>query len=362
MIGEKLASPRYAFFVLFLLIVLLVRGTIAQKYMGLYHATETYFSSFVFFEGWIPFPGGYSLCLFLTVSLLCKLLFKSNWSKENSGIILIHLSILLLLFGGGLTAITQKEGFIYLQEGQEASFVSDYHNRELVIGRDNEVIEKFAHSDLGLGEIIEDEVFPFSIEITKYCENCRIIQATDTQETTIGPANFMAIEPDTLSLENEENIAGLSFIIKDQEGALLAQTTLFEGYTKPVFFEYNDIQYFFTFGREIRFIPFSVGLEKFTISKYEGTEQAREYSSSIKITDQSLAWSAEITMNEPVRYKGYTLYQASFDETSTGTATILSVVENKGRIFPYISLVICAFGLIIHLIMRRHYMRVEADL
>lgn len=358
-IGEELASPKYAVILVFLLILLLILGTIAQKYVGLYQATTTYFSSFVFFLGWIPLPGGYTLLLLLMMSLLCKLIFKSDWRKENSGIIIIHIGVLLLLIGGALTAVTQKEGFMYLYEGDDMSFVRDYHQRELVIGKANEIVESYFHDDLDVGDVIEHKGLPFSIDITQHCRNCQIENATDIQENTIGPASFMAIAPIAPRAEDEENIAGLSLLIKDKEGNEIANTTLFEGYTKPVFFTVDNVSYFLTFGRAIRFLPFSVALEKFTISKYSGTNQAREYSSEIQITDASVSWLATITMNEPVRYRGYTLYQASFDETEQGQATVLSVVENKGRIFPYIALIICAIGLIMHVIMRRHYMKEE---
>jgi len=57
-------------------------------------------------------------------------------------------------------------------------------------------------------------------------------------------------------------------------------------------------------------------------------------------------------MNEPLRYRGYTLYQSSFDLSGDTPYTVLTVVENKGRIFPYIASLLIALGLIIHLALR----------
>ena len=42
-------------------------------------------------------------------------------------------------------------------------------------------------------------------------------------------------------------------------------------------------------------------------------------------------------MNAPLEHKGYTLYQASYAELGSGEATVLAVVQNYGRLFPYIS-------------------------
>ena len=58
-------------------------------------------------------------------------------------------------------------------------------------------------------------------------------------------------------------------------------------------------------------------------------------------------------MNAPLRYKGYTLYQASFAELQDGReATVLAVVQNYGRLFPYISSIIMCIGVLLQMIIR----------
>ena len=59
-----------------------------------------------------------------------------------------------------------------------------------------------------------------------------------------------------------------------------------------------------------------------------------------------------IRMNEPLRHRGYTFYQASFTADDIGEATVLAVVRNSGRLFPYISSVIVCFGMLLHLFIR----------
>ena len=54
-------------------------------------------------------------------------------------------------------------------------------------------------------------------------------------------------------------------------------------------------------------------------------------------------------MNEPLRYKGYTFFQSSFIEGPEGETTVLAVVKNYGRLFPYISSIIMCIGLLFHL-------------
>jgi len=46
--------------------VLVIVGTIAQKYIGLYQSQVRFFSSFILWAGPVPLPGGYpTLTVFL---------------------------------------------------------------------------------------------------------------------------------------------------------------------------------------------------------------------------------------------------------------------------------------------------------
>ncbi len=95
-----LAKPHIVFYTLIWLMILLVAGTVAQKYIGLYRAQNMFFSSWLVWWGPIPFPGGLTTLGFLTLSLMAKLFFASRWSWQNSGTIITHVGALLLLIGG----------------------------------------------------------------------------------------------------------------------------------------------------------------------------------------------------------------------------------------------------------------------
>ncbi len=237
--GRRLGRPDILFWCLPYLMALIFIGTIAQKYVGLYVAQTTYFSSFVFFLNFIPFPGGYTVLGIMTINLICKFIFLSPWTKAKIGIHIIHLSIIVLLIGGLLTALTMKEGFIPLREGQT-----------------------------------RDQVMAFAD----------------------------GTEPD------------------------------------------DDFKY----------LPFEIKLNNFQRDVYPGSTIPKEYESRVTIIDGDVTWPAIISMNEPLRYKGYTFYQNSTAISADGVPiSILSVVVNKGLIFPYISGVLLAIGLITHILIRR---------
>lgn len=355
-VGKKLASPKVIFWLLPFLIGLLVIGTVAQKYVGLYQATNEYFSSLYFTFYGVPLPGGYTLISILTVSIAAKLIFKSQWSWKKSGIILTHLGVLILMIGGLLTAFTQSEGFLFIPEGQSNNKVSDYHKRVLVIADKKSILAELAFTDLRIGHSIERDIFPFKIVVSGICENCEISKTTDDTYSDefdlFGPAQFMSLSPKPLHKENERNIAGITLDIYDNGSADKYKTAMFEGFPKPVSLEVGGAEYFFAVIREKRDIPFSVRLVDFEKETYPGTTKASEYRSHIVIKDdeKEVEWPATISMNEPLRYRGYTLYQSSFDQTDQGEATVLSVVKNEGWLFSYFATFIFIIGLVLHLI------------
>ena len=54
-------------------------------------------------------------------------------------------------------------------------------------------------------------------------------------------------------------------------------------------------------------------------------------------------------MNEPLRFKDYTFYQASYQIDAMGReASTLAVVKNGGRLLPYIATFVTFFGLAYH--------------
>lgn len=99
-------------------------------------------------------------------------------------------------------------------------------------------------------------------------------------------------------------------------------------------------------------LPFALSLEDFDMQLHPGTSMAKSYTSHVVVEDGTLRWPATISMNAPLRYKGYTFYQSSFEEMNTHDATVLAVVKNPVRLFPYLASGLMCLGLLIHLCQR----------
>jgi hypothetical protein len=242
-----LGRPAVLFYTMPWLMVITVWGTIAQKNMGLFAATERYFSSFFFdFYGFF-LPAGYTILGIMTVNLVCHLVFYSPWKLSKIGVHISHLSIIVLMVGGLMTAITTKEGFMVLNIGDTKSAMMAFREGEM-------------------------------------------------------------------------------FITPDMADS----------------------------GNDTANLPFSMTLDNFRREVYAGSNIPKLYESHVTIIDGDLNWPSVIGMNDPLRYGGYTFYQASTFVNNRGQAvSVLNVVKNDGWLFPYIAGIMMAFGLALHVFIRQ---------
>ncbi len=349
---KALANPALVFYTLPWLMILLLIGTIAQKDMGIYEATRTYFSSFVFWFGPLPLPGGIPTLGVVFAGLLAKFLLYSPWRKHQAGIILTHFGVLLLIFGGLVTALTQKEGFMVIKEGSSLGSVSDYHHRILTVLKDDEPYGTIPFPILKVKEKAEGVALPFTLTPVFLCDNCKPAPVPSSQETRHGLAAKIDLAKAKPEKENEANLSGALFKVEGvdaaQDGLYLSMEEI--PHQPSVTVDGHSYSFFLT--RAQTALPFSLTLDDFQKELYPGTQMAKAYSSNVTVQDGDVAWPALISMNNPLRYKGYTFYQSSFGEGPDGERSVLSVVENKGRLFPYIASAIIFAGLLLHILIR----------
>ena len=108
----------------------------------------------------------------------------------------------------------------------------------------------------------------------------------------------------------------------------------------------------FVFRKKRSYLPFELKLKDFKKKLHPGTDIPKSFSSNILLIDKEISRPVLIKMNEPLRYKGYTFYQSSFNEGPDVDTTILAVVKNHGRLFPYISSLTISLGLLIHMFLK----------
>lgn len=100
-------------------------------------------------------------------------------------------------------------------------------------------------------------------------------------------------------------------------------------------------------------LPFTIRLDHFKAEFHPGTDVAKSFESIVTITTGPLERQVRIYMNNPLRYKDYTVYQASYDTDSSGKQhSTLAVVRNFARVLPYIACFVVFFGLALHFLIQ----------
>tara|TARA_B100001123_G_scaffold203955_1_gene231266 strand:+ start:5286 stop:6416 length:1131 start_codon:yes stop_codon:yes gene_type:complete len=351
-----ISSPKVFSYTVVWLIVIVFFGTIAQKDVGLYASQVKYFSSYYFlFAGFLPLPGGRITIIIMTVNLASSLFKKNLWKMKKLGIIIVHIGGLLLLIGGGITAKFSAEGNMVIGEGERSDHVDDYHDMELAFVNtsleDSLEYTIFDAPLLGEGKRIKYDKLGIQIDIIDHIKNVRI-------ESRISPAdsiykgflNDFVIIPKQPDKENTQNRPGLIFKIegtgKETDGIYGA----FLGQRVPDTFEIGGELFFTEFRRKRTYLPFAVELLDFKKVMHPGTNVAKSFSSEVNLIENKIPRRVLIQMNEPLRHRGYTFYQASFVDGLDKETTVLATVKNYGRMFPYISSIIMSIGLLIHLL------------
>lgn len=345
-----LSGPAPVTYTLPWLMLLLVIGTISQRYIGLYESERIFFHSWLVWLGPIPFPGLYPTLGVLSLGLFLKMLDTKYWRKAMIGSLLSHIGALLLLLGGLVTAVTSQEGYIMLAEGDATRAVSDYHQRELVIFKDDTAIMHIPQTELH-NDLVISRGLPFDIVVDHYFRHSlpvmKVSRATDEHR---GFARQISLQRAPLKMEDEENMAGMLFTIRNSGNTQTdGKYVLFEPMPRQAEFMIGESHYALDLRRAQRPLPFSVQLDSFEKFTYPGTDKASDYESLVTLTgEDGVSWQEAIRMNEPVRTHGHTLYQSSYMEIDGVQRSVIAVVKNHGFLFPYIASILMAIGLILH--------------
>ena len=359
LLGRKvaltLASGHIFFWGTLWLIVLLVAGTIAQADIGLYEAQHQYFSAWVTFFGPIPTPGGGPTMALLVVNLTASLIFKSHWRWNRLGVIIAHIGSLLLFIGGFITAATATEGSLMIPEGERSATVRDYHAIELaVIETTNPTyddVTAFGGGLLEAGATLSNPAFPFQMRLEAYSRNATAAKRKAPSADGKAFAAEYELQPLAQELEHERNRAGLTLRLTGA-GPEDGQYLFLQDMNVPQALRVGDR----TFQIELRGrqyeLPFTIELLDFQKKVHPGTGMAKAFSSSVNLIDGGVTRPVLIQMNEPLRHQGFTLYQSSYIQGRGPETTVLAVVANEGRLFPYISSIVICIGLLIHLVLQ----------
>ena len=298
--------------------------------------------------------GGAAAVLFVA----CWLLFQ-----RKAGIVLLHAGVVILMLSELFTSVLAEEGTMTIFEGQKVNFVEDSRTSELAIidasDRAADDVLIVPESKLKEGGLIRLDGLPFDLEVPsgKFFKNAFLapLRAGEPNPATQGTGLQVKVEsrPEAAGVDSSGRVdlpaAYVTFTDRSSNSSLGTWLTSVhlsrERGAQTIRAGGKEYQVSLRFKRTYK--PYSIYLYSFKFERYAGTSTPKDYSSNVRVEDpeRGIVRDVRIWMNNPLRYRGDTLYQSSFDaETEKGT--VLQVVDNAGWMAPYVACMIVAVGLI----------------
>ncbi len=389
--GLKALASLQLTVVLFALGILLVFfGTLAQLENGIWTVVDKYFWSTVVmvpfelvhkflnvfwregfadgqpeWSGAFPLPGGILLGGAMLVNLLAAHTVRFRLTWKRSGIFLIHGGLLFLFVGEFITREYAVEQRMAIETGKSVDFTEDARNVQLAfIDRSGPETERVVAVPQELlrsakGRITHPDL-PVDVEVVgDYMANSEFTEsapgAPNPATTGWGQRLIGIKRKEVAGVDTEQKVDTPTVYVKlfkkGTDEALGAYYTSLWLYRlgRSDYVEVDGIRYELVLRPKRYYKPYRIHLDQFRFDRYIGTGKPKNYSSDVRVYDQSggePVITQRISMNEPLRYAGETFYQQGFDPSEK--MTILQVVKNPGWLLPYISCAVVGFGLLLH--------------
>jgi hypothetical protein len=354
---------------LVLSLVLVFVATLDQVNLGIWAVQEKYFRSF--FVLWdvkgIPvpvFPGGYLVGGFLLVNLIAAHVYRFSLTWRKAGIQMTHAGLILLLLGELFTGLLQEDFSMRLEQGVPRSYSESFRDNELVVidttdPKSDEVVA-IPESLLRSGASLQHPRLPFRLLVKDYYANSALQMksgaAAGAPQATQGIGITVTAAPQPLTYKQDErNIPAAWIEVAGEAGPIgtwLVTTIAGTPNSAPIMrapqaFQHAGRNYVIGMRFKRSYKPFTLTLQKFSHDKYSGTEIPKNFSSRIRLETPAGKEDREVLvyMNNPLRYDGFTFYQASF-EPGNDKVTVLQVVRNPSWLIPYIACSVMTLGLI----------------
>jgi hypothetical protein len=351
---------------LVLLTLLTLFGTLAQKEKSLFDVQAEYFESIVVWVSVgpipLPLPGAYLILVVLALNLIVGGLVRIRKGWRTAGILVVHVGMLTLLGGGLWEYVASERGSLRLFEGQSGAHFVDSERWDLAIEerRGPDLARTFlvpldAFADAGPGEErrFTHPDLPFTLAIGDYVRNARPKVAEERHDGAPSPAVLVDVGPDRKEAGN--NVPGFSVRLLEPGGKVAGRALLWGRQRAAWRVEVDGRTFDVDLIRRAYALPFEVRLDKFVKEDHPGTATPRRFSSYITRREGRVDTRIHITMNEPLRHRGYTLYQSGWGPQPGEVAppySVFQVVRNPADRVPLLACIVIAIGLLCHFVFR----------
>ncbi len=358
--------------ILLLMLALTFFGTLEQIDLGIYDVQQKYFNSiilihYLFDRIPLPLPGGGLLMTLLFINLICGGLLRIRKTWANAGLLITHVGIGLILVSGFITFAIAVDGYMTLYEKQSATVFRSYYEWEMVIWKVDENTSKtitefivpdrqFKHAAANKPVRFTAAALPFDLSVTHLLRNCQPMPKGPMFDVTVPVIDGVFLMATPPAKEAEQNIPGAYVTLTDKDTGQGHDGLIWGLENAPLSFRFGTDTWALHLRAKEFPLPFTIMLDKFTRELHPRTTIAKVFMSEISKIENGISESIKISMNEPLRHRGYTFFQASWGPQNAAPGEPLfstfAVVRNPADQLPLYSCVIIGTGLFIHFTMK----------
>lgn len=370
-------SLKAAVYILLLFMVIVFAGTLYQVDRGLHEALDHFFYSWLTppISGWytpdspdagsrfirwlvLPLPGGLMVMWALAINLTLSMVRHFRYGWRQSGSVLAHVGILLMLGGGWAIYLTAEEGFLSLPEGESSDTALSLQEWEIALWQehpDGEPGETFSAEGLKSGDVLHVDALDLELAIHAYHRNALAFgdgEHPQEEGAVLSVIGVQRIESGPETGDPQTFIPGAR--ITARRGRQAPQHIILTGGDPlPLVMHVDGSEWFLQLRRRHIPLPIRVQLVEFRKEYEPNTRIARHFSSRILVSSDGVERPVLIEMNRPFRYEEFTFFQSSYGEAEDGRdISTFAVTRNRFMLAPYWATGLTTVGLILHFLIR----------
>jgi hypothetical protein len=245
------------------------------------------------------------LWIWFSLTLFVNLFHFKLWQRKKWAVVLFPFAFSTILLGFIMTKHFAIEGYLSLREGDSTDkfLSSTSYLRVKVRSETASVKEEYPVNLSPLGKpwsrrlILEKN--SLSIRINHYIPNLENPKTAEAVEVTV------------------------------ETGVCSQSLLLFAGKEiedRPGVIQCDEVEVDLRFGARAFYLPFSLRLEDFRVERYKDSQAPSQFHSDVVIEDpeRNIKKTYSIYMNHVLRYRGYRVYQQSFDRDEKGSVFLVS--------------------------------------
>ncbi len=346
-------------------------STLEQAEVGLKKTLDNYYSYEALIVtptlggkmAFLPLPGAYWVCVVLFINMFLGGILRIRKGFKQIFIIVAHTGIIMLLVVGmvdhhksihGLMHTTQTGSYDYAFKQDATSvevfaYSSGEQKKQAPYVIKHEMLWDIDNQSMRIFKI---KGFPFDLEVRNFMQNANVLETSKNRHNEYHLPEvdgfFLVKAPIDPSLDVYNY--GCYITVAPHNGGPKQTLMLSRMIGTPQTFTVDGTLYGVEMPNEIWKMPFDIKLIDSVGEYYPKTSRPKYFSSDISWEDEDgINNMRKIEMNEPLRHKGYTLYQAQWRPPVNGVKhSTFEVVTNPAEKWPKRCLYISGAGLISH--------------